>query len=42
MLFFPQNTGDIVGRFYGNELKIFLFWIHRFLFSTKNPNDPDF
>ena len=42
MLFFLRNTVDIVGRFYGNELKIILFWIHRFLFLTKNPNDPDF
>ena len=37
MIFFLQDTVDIVGLFYGNELKIFLFLNTLFLFSTKNP-----
>ena len=35
MLFFLQDTVDIVGRFYGNEWKIILFWIHRFFSQRK-------
>ena len=37
MLFFLQDTVDIVGRFYGNERKIFIFLDTLFLFLTKNP-----
>ena len=42
MLFFLRNIVDIVGRCYGNELKIILFLDTAFLLLTKNPNDPDF
>ena len=37
MLFFLQGTVDIVGRFYGNERKIFLFLDTSLHFLTKNP-----